>query len=379
VYNFSVKDADTPQNTASVSYNLTDPVPLSATFNVTPNSSWPMVNGEIDATVVGGTGKTTYLWIDSVDNQEYTTEDLLSVPPSTYYYKVQDINKCLYFDTVTVPDNSKLDVDMTIVPAACFRSTVAVTVAPQITNVDTPTVITTSHNDTVIIVGRLAPPDDWYIILNNNNERDTVTGFSYTFSPGENWVKVVANGTHRGFRHYWVTDSTDTPIEISFVHSDIECFVPTSGYISFVAQGSYGGFLYGISGPDNFISNSNVVSGLKAGTYLLTATDVQGCTKSQTVEIIKPDNCTPFYEFISPGSDGYNDTWEIRTEFMTPGIVVEIRDKYNHLVFYSEGYQTQWDGTKDGEKLPDGVYRYYVHYTDRDDTFMGEVLLINEK
>jgi len=381
-YNFSVTDSDNPKKNSSVTYQLKDPIKISASFNVTNNTSWPNVNGKINATITGGTGKIMCLWTDSIDKKQYKTINLDSIPPSTYYCQIRDANRCLYTDTVTVLDDNSLDVNMAIIPAACFRSSVNITVAPIITNIDIPTVITTSTNITTTIVGWFLDTEtnsDRYIILNSNNDRDTVASFPYVFYPGINWINVVANGSNKGFRHYWTTDSTETPIEINFTHSNIECFVPTSGSISFGAQGSYGTFTYSITGPDNFISNTYAVSGLKPGTYVLTATDIQGCVKSQTVDIIKPDDCTPFYEFISPGGDGYNDDWEIRQEFLTPGIIVEIRDKYNHLIFYSEGYQTQWNGTKDGNKLPDGVYKYYVHYTDRDDTFLGDVLLINEK
>jgi SprB repeat len=88
--------------------------------------------------------------------------------------------------------------------------------------------------------------------------------------------------------------SQPTPIAITMLNKkDVNCISYERGEATLFATGSNGTFSYTLSGKDfqfNSITQVNNTSGtfknLKAGDYLLVATDIKGCKKEHTVTII---------------------------------------------------------------------------------------------
>ncbi len=70
------------------------------------------------------------------------------------------------------------------------------------------------------------------------------------------------------------------------------CFGGSSGKVFANATGGWTstGFWYQWEGPRGVISSDSSVSGLEAGQYIVTATDNQGCTASDTVILTNPDS-----------------------------------------------------------------------------------------
>lgn len=64
---------------------------------------------------------------------------------------------------------------------------------------------------------------------------------------------------------------------------------------------------------------------------------------------------------ITPNSDGFNDKWVIKP-LMLPGEKYEviIFNRYGEEVYSSKNYNNDWQGTYEGEKLPEGTYYYLV-------------------
>lgn len=79
--------------------------------------------------------------------------------------------------------------------------------------------------------------------------------------------------------------------------------------------------------------------------------------------------CVPF-EFeipngITPDGDGKNDTWVIpNLRFYYPNNIVKIYNRWGNLLFESNGYDTPWDGTNNGQALPMGSYTYTIDFND---------------
>jgi gliding motility-associated-like protein len=63
---------------------------------------------------------------------------------------------------------------------------------------------------------------------------------------------------------------------------------------------------------------------------------------------------------FTPNGDGFNDTWEILNVVNYPECKVTLFNRYGGLVFQSNGYSTPFDGKKNGENLPSGVYYYII-------------------
>ncbi len=103
----------------------------------------------------------------------------------------------------------------------------------------------------------------------------------------------------KGNRGVWDILAPDNPVTINYTQDNILCFGATTGAITANAQGSWQDYgvpfeSISISGPSTITpsskSNDISASGLAAGIYTITATDVKGCSRNQTVAITQPDD-----------------------------------------------------------------------------------------
>jgi gliding motility-associated-like protein len=94
--------------------------------------------------------------------------------------------------------------------------------------------------------------------------------------------------------------------------------------------------------------------------YIVTGTDTDGCTGSDTVVVNVLQLPQPNFEFpnvITPNSDGTNDIFEI--ENLPENTEVLILNRWGNVVFSSDNYQNNWDGKdSSGRTLVTGVYTY---------------------
>lgn len=70
---------------------------------------------------------------------------------------------------------------------------------------------------------------------------------------------------------------------------------------------------------------------------------------------------------ITPrSSPGLNDEWIIDAIFLCPDIYAEpqvhIYNRWGSIVFETDAYKNDWDGTYNGKSLPDGTYYYIVRF-----------------
>ena len=83
---------------------------------------------------------------------------------------------------------------------------------------------------------------------------------------------------------------------------------------------------------------------------------------------------------ITVNGDGANDTWFIENIENFPDVEVLIYNRWGNLVWKSNGYDKQWDGTnyRNGEVLPDGTYFYIIdlHSVKVKNSYSGWVQII---
>ncbi|WP_430405764.1 HYR domain-containing protein [Fluviicola sp.] len=100
---------------------------------------------------------------------------------------------------------------------------------------------------------------------------------------------------------------------------------------------------------------------------------------SYTVSVILPGGCQAYGdamvsidfceliipEAVTPNADGMNDTWYIENLESYPNSTVQIVNRWGAVVFESDDYKNDWDGTSQngmnigGDELPEGTF-YYV-------------------
>lgn len=101
------------------------------------------------------------------------------------------------------------------------------------------------------------------------------------------------------------------------------------------------------------------------GEYEVTITDSVGCSNT-FFYIVKGDPiggnvCFKIPNAFSPNNDGFNDTWEILGIEQFPLAEVQVFDRWGKIVLDTKNYESDWDGTIDGNELEMGSYMYIVN------------------
>ncbi|MEJ6617536.1 MAG: PKD domain-containing protein [Crocinitomicaceae bacterium] len=123
------------------------------------------------------------------------------------------------------------------------------------------------------------------------------------------------------------------------------------------------------------------------GNYLVTqyVYNALGCYDSASVWIIINTVTTEINTLIpnaiSPNGDGKNDVWKLDfINLLFPNATVEIYNQWGQRLFYSEGYDTPWNGKYNEEDVPDGNYYYVINLNANleTDIFKGALLVLKQ-
>lgn len=114
-----------------------------------------------------------------------------------------------------------------------------------------------------------------------------------------------------------------------------------------------------------------------------------GCTDSAyqiiTISTVTTEITTLIPNAISPNNDGKNDIWKLDfLSILYPNAYVEIFNEWGQSIFTSDGYAVPWDGTFEGEPLPDGTYYYIIDLNstsddDESDIYKGTILVLTSR
>ena len=118
------------------------------------------------------------------------------------------------------------------------------------------------------------------------------------------------------------------------------------------------------------------------GTYVVTqyVTGTLGCEDSATAIITINTVTNEINDLIpnaiSPNGDGKNDVWKLEfIEFTNPNAEVIVMNRWGQTVFESIGYADPWDGTINGELVPEGTYFYIIKISD-EEVYKGTILVL---
>ena len=129
---------------------------------------------------------------------------------------------------------------------------------------------------------------------------------------------------------------------------------------------------------ETFLLGSQTLS--SSGTYSEVFSGIGGCDSTVTV-ILTVTDCDSIFEIsnvCTPNGDAQNDSWKVSDINYISGCTVEIFNRWGQLVYTSTDYKNDWEGTKNGEVLPDGVY-YYVISCNEEKEFQGAINLMRFK
>lgn len=114
-------------------------------------------------------------------------------------------------------------------------------------------------------------------------------------------------------------------------------------------------------------------------TYTLTATNSFGCiaNDAMVVNVLVP--CLDPSNVFTPNNDGFYDKWRVFSGSCTKNVKVDVYNRWGSLVYHSDNYSNNWDGTYKGKNLPDATYYYIVTATligDYKTTLKGNVTIM---
>ena len=300
-------------------------------------SCYLVADGQITAAVTNGTAPYTYLWNDAAAQ---TTQTAVNLEAGTYTVTVTDANLCTQEATITLtqPENvtgslvSRTNVlcngestgSATIsaaggnAPYTYLWNTVPPQTGVTISNLQAgmySATITDINGCTGSIVVEIEQPDSPIsgtvstsnVLCNSDSTGSAsanITGGTapYTYlwnSDPDNNTDNISN-LPAGNYSLTVTDANGCDYVIPFnisepavlsvnvvSQTDVACNGDNSGAITVSASG--GTSPYTFEWNTDPIQTGNSISSLTAGTYTVTATDVNGCTTSTDIEITEPE------------------------------------------------------------------------------------------
>lgn len=238
---------DSHGNTLLQSFEITEPAKLSIAANATPTLGNDN-SGAITASVSGGTGDYTYLWSNGA-----TTETNAGLAAGTYTLLVSDANGCT--------QSSSHEVLQTVLPLVA-----SVQITQLSCNGDANGAIQLS------VSGGLMPyTTQWN---NPSLQGNALTGLS----AGSYHVTLTDSFGGEWVQSFELTEPTAISLTMNATAATGN---DNNGTASAAATGGTGTFSY-LWNTGAITAN---LSGLSQGTYTVLATDQNGCTQSQSIEV----------------------------------------------------------------------------------------------
>jgi surface protein len=251
--NYTVTITDLNGCTATVNATITQPASaLSGTRTITNVSCFGGANGAINLTASGGTAPYTYNWGSGI-----TTEDRTGLIAGTYSVTITDFNGCTSIVNATITQPvSALSGSTSLTNVSCFGG------ANGAIN------LTSS--------GGTAPYTyNWGSGI-TTEDRTGLTAGNYTVNITDlNGCSATVNAT--------ITQPASA-LSGSATVSNVDCFGGANGSINLTSSGGTVPYTYnwgsGITTEDR--------SGVAAGSYTVTITDLNGCTATVNATITQP-------------------------------------------------------------------------------------------
>jgi gliding motility-associated-like protein len=322
-YTLTVLDANSCS--ATVTQTISQPTQLTSTISATNVTCNGAANGSVTFSASGGVTPYTYLW-----NNGATTQSLTGISGGFYSVVVKDANGCSITNSITVTEPAALVLGISSTNASCNGSgnaTVTTTVSggtgtitylwsngattANLTNVaagNYSVVATDANSCSASAIVTVAQPTA--LVLNgtvanvlcsggsDGSVSITVNGgvapYTYLWSNGattQNINGVVANtytvtATDANLCTVIVSFNVTSPAALtsSIAGTNVTCHGQGNGTATLTAGGGTTPYSFNWS---NFQATQNLV-GLSGGTYYVTITDANGCTRRDSVIILEP-------------------------------------------------------------------------------------------
>ena len=250
-YTVTVSDGNGCISTAAVV--ITEPTVLSQTFTTTNVSCFGGSDGIATINPAGGTPGYTYLWTPG----SYTTQTITGVSAGTYTCLFTDANGCAKSASVTITEPTGMTLTSAQVDATCNLA---------------------NGSATVSVTGGSGP----YTYLWSDPAAQTTT--TATNLSSNTYVVTVTDANGCAQNLSVTIGNLLGPVATVFASNNVSCFGNNDGSATVTVSGGVIPFTFLWSNGQTLPTATNLV----AGTYTLTATDVNGCIASTSVTITEP-------------------------------------------------------------------------------------------
>ena len=324
-YNYTITNGNGCTTNGAIS--LSQPSALSSTLSVT-NAACAATNGSASIAMTGGTAPYQYLW-----NTGATTSSINNLAAGTFTVTVTDANSCTYSTSLQVIQSNvgTPSVQTTQSNVSCFGGTngsVGVTVSNPI---GTPIYQWNNGSNSQLLTGVSAGT---YVYTITNGNGCTTTGAISILQPSilsatptvtdaacastNGSVAIAMTGGTAPYQYLWNTGATTSSINnlaagtftvtvtdansctystslqviqsnvgtpsVQTTQSNVSCFGGTNGSVGVTVSNPIGTPIY----QWNNGSNSQLLTGVSAGTYVYTITNGNGCITTGAISILQP-------------------------------------------------------------------------------------------
>lgn len=261
-YTVTVTDANGCTRTGSTTIHAGSNINLTVSTN---DADCGVNNGSATVNVGGGNPPYSYSWSNGG-----TTSTITGLAPGTYTVTVTDSQGCSKVATATISGSSGPSVNVTTTNADCGI-----------------------NNGTATANAAGGSPPYSYS-WSNGGSSATITGLS----PGTYTVTVTDSQGCSKVATATISGSNGPSVTVT--KTNITCFGGNDGTATASAFGGSTPYTYSWSNG----GSSATITGLSAGTYIVTVTDASGCTETGSVTIIQPSQVSVNVNSTSPGCNG---------------------------------------------------------------------------
>jgi gliding motility-associated-like protein len=319
-------------------------------YNISCNA---LTNGFINVEPTTGTAPFVYTWTGP-DSFSASTKNISGLGAGQYTLLIVDSNECTVTETFDLTEPGQLGITTTVSQSVAggFNincggdSTGSITLVPV-----------NQVNDVAYLWS-----DGLY-----GNSRSNLRAGTYSI------IVIDANNCQAS-----TTVNLTEPAPMSLSLNVVPPFCPDKpdGIIIATVTGGVRGTDYSYLWSDN--STSQSLTNIPAGFYKVKVTDLNGCTKKDSVIVdAQNETCLVIPNAISPNNDLINDVWNIGLKELYPLMEIKIFNRWGEIVWRSEsGYPVPWDGRSNGDSLPMDSYHYIIDLHNGSSPIIGNITIV---
>lgn len=138
---------------------------------------------------------------------------------------------------------------------------------------------------------------------------------------------------------------------------------------------AHGSAVFLPNGTINYVPDADFCSQDIQDTLVYEICNPVGCDTA-TVYITVLCSELEVFDAFSPNGDDKNEFFKINGLQDYPNNHLQVFNRWGNLVYEGSNYQNDWDGTWNGQKLPDGTYFYLLELGEGDSPLTGYVVIL---